>query len=98
MIIFVDFDGTLYEGHHKDFDLWMKPNERVVSVIRQLYEEDNEIVMYSCRSNPNICDQKDEELMIKWLIKNGIPFDRIEKDKPYFDMLIDDRACSPKDI
>lgn len=98
MIIFVDFDGTLYEGHHSEFDLWTKPNGRVANIIRELYKEGNEIVMYSCRSNPEICDIKDEAEMIMWLKKNDIPYHRIEPDKPYFDYLIDDRALNPRDI
>lgn len=98
MIVFVDFDGTLHEAHHSEFDLWTEPNGRVANMIREMYEEGNEIVIYSCRSNLEICDFKDEDLMIKWLKKNEIPYSRIERDKPYFDILIDDRAANPKDI
>ncbi len=98
MIIFVDFDGTLHREHHSNFDLWSEPNEKVVNLVKEYKEQGHEIVMYSCRSNPHICDQKDADLMVKWLKRNDVPFDRIERDKPYFDIIIDDRAINPDNI
>lgn len=98
MIIFVDFDGTLHNQHHHKFDLWTKPNEKVAELVKKHYIAGDEIVIYSCRSNPHICDQKDEDLMVKWLQRNEIPFHRIERDKPYFDVIIDDRAINPEKL
>ena len=98
MIIFVDFDGTLHREHHSKFDLWTEPNERVVERVRKHYNDGDEIVMYSCRSNPHICDKKDEDLMINWLNKHEVPFHRIERNKPYFDYIIDDRAIHPDSV
>lgn len=100
MIIFVDFDGTIYNSRDGDYyDLFVAPNQKLVDYMREMIEDEhNEVVIYSCRSNPKVCDTESEEFMIKYLKRYDIPYTRIERDKPLFDVLIDDRVMNISDL
>lgn len=94
MIIFVDFDKTLTIEHMTTI-INTTPNFNLISRINEMYDAGNTIVIYSCRSNPEICDKKQEEKMIEWLSLYKVKYTRIEKNKPYYDIIIDDKAISP---
>jgi predicted mannosyl-3-phosphoglycerate phosphatase (HAD superfamily) len=89
--IFIDFDGTITNFHGFDRD----PAENAVETINKLYDAGFGIVIYSCRSNPEICSHEEHLKMVNYLTRNGIKFHRIEFDKPYYTLIIDDKAINP---
>jgi hydroxymethylpyrimidine pyrophosphatase-like HAD family hydrolase len=86
MIYFIDFDGTICPGG--------PPTAACVRTIKKLKEHNHTVVIYSCRSNPNCVEDAAFETaeMVNFLKTYGIPFDRIEPNKPLFNFIIDDRA------
>lgn len=93
MKIYVDFDKTLTKTHLTDLNT--APNQELIDLLITLNLYGHEIIIFSCRSNIQICDKEDEHLMILWLRKHQVPYSRIEKNKPYYDLLIDDRSINP---
>jgi trehalose-6-phosphatase len=90
--IFIDFDGTICPSHRDD----TPPAPEAVQLIQQLHASgDHEIVIFSCRSNLEICQRGTEVAMVEYLAKHGIPYHRIQAGKPLYDVLIDDRALNP---
>lgn len=92
MDIFIDFDGTIASDHS-----YGPPMKDAIETINSLYDKGYQIVIYSCRSNFKVCDPKDHEKMVAYLRQHGIKYHRIEKDKPHFMVLIDDRSMNPHD-
>lgn len=94
MIIFVDFDNTIC-NHKED-----GPSTDCISFLKLLKDYNHTIVVYSCRSNPDCVNDtvKAEADMIKFLEQYKVPYDRIERNKPFYNYIIDDRAIGcPKD-
>jgi len=87
MIYFIDFDGTICPGNGNP------PSPHCLRVLNSLKERNNQIVIYSCRSNPECVE--DYEIatkdMIKYLNEYKVPYDSIRYGKPFFNYYIDDR-------
>lgn len=88
MRYFIDFDGTICPNNDGP------PQKECIEVIKRLKECNHEIVIYSCRSNPDCVQDSNQSTndMIAYLNAYGVPFDRIERNKPLFNTIIDDRA------
>ena len=95
MIIAIDFDGTIHNGVYPDIG---DPIEGAIEAIRQIKEDGNFIIIWTCR------ESKRNDEMIEWLDKNKIPFDSINENasfmiekfnsdsrKIFADIYIDDR-------
>jgi len=91
-----DFDGVIasYDGW-KGFDILGEPNEEIIKVMRMLRLEGYHIVIFTTRPAT--------EVLIKWLAKNNVPFDDINRNsrnpvmtscKPIYHAFIDDRAIN----
>lgn len=91
MRIFIDFDKTITDEYGFD----QEPNKEAKNAINKLFDSGHKIVIFSCRSNPYVCDPLDEKKMINYLQKHDVKFHEIVKNKPLFDMLIDDRSMNP---
>ena len=119
MILYWDIDSTLTQplGAHWNPDVptddwvslhgsnWiMPPDKGRLSVLMELKAAGHEIVIWSCRTNPEVMGLEATEqnaiLLTKkvkeWLHHHEIPFDRVEATpKPFFTFLVDDRAINP---
>lgn len=91
--VYIDCDSTITPVH----GFSEPPEKTTIDSINSLYDSGQyEIVIYSCRANPNICDPSDVKKMTTYLTQNGIRFHRVEPNKPLFDYLIDDRTLNPQ--
>ena len=91
--VFIDCDNTITPVH----GFSEPPSKETIDSINKLYDSGRyEIIIYSCRANPEICDPSDVKKMTTYLIQNGIRFHKIEPNKPLFDYIIDDRSLNPK--
>ena len=92
MSVFIDFDGTITPTH----GFLDAPEKEVVRVINELYDSGfHEIVIYSCRANPEVCNPSDVEKMERYLKRHGVKYHRVQEGKPLYDYIIDDRAFNP---
>lgn len=90
-----DFDGTISPDHYPN-KLLSPPNPGLVEYIKSLYNRGINIVIYSCRANPNIVNMDNCTIataeMIEYLTKYDIPYHTIYVGKPLYGYLVDDRA------
>ncbi len=98
MIIAIDFDGTLVTGP--------MPRGRALrwvagarDALAALLDAGHDVIIYSCRSNPDVCPPWMMEQMTEWLSSHGFLRARHEGSltistggKPLADLYIDDRA------
>lgn len=95
--ICVDFDGTIHsysKGFH-DGSLYDGPTEGCKEALSFLKNEGYEIVVFTARlskeNNPDTY-KINEEMIRKWLVQYGIPYDRITSEKIFSLVYIDDRG------
>lgn len=86
-IIYIDFDNTICPFG----DETNPPSKDCIRLIQEWYNAGHQIVIYSCRANPYVSNLGTFD-MIKYLLRYNIPYHEIAKDKPYFNVIIDDRA------
>jgi len=103
-IIAVDLDGTLTkDGISKEF-FWnstpkelierydeVEPNRDMIDYVNKLYDEGNTIYIFTSRNDAY------QAQIHKWLKRNGVSFHFFICNKPYFDLLIDDKAMRPEE-
>jgi len=59
--IFIDFDGTITDP---TYGTSLPPQDGCVDTINRLYDSGNfEIIIYSCRSNPDICSPSQNKFL-----------------------------------
>jgi len=89
-IIYVDVDETICKTpksrEYKDSE----PIVENIKKINELYEEGNTIVYWTARGSRKQIDWYD--LTYDQLLKWGAKFHELRVDKPYFDLLIDDKT------
>jgi len=93
--IFIDFDETISPGYVNEDYKPLPPTQEVIDAVNRI-QKDYTVVIYSCRSNPEVCDPQAELEMIMYLEKYGIKYDRIEINKPHYRVLICDKTINPK--
>lgn len=100
MIIAFDLDGVLTQkdtisekefNNMTAFDLDLhysrqKPNKRNINKCNSLYNCRNTIYIYTCR------DYRFYKVTLDWLSLHNIKYDYIVMNKPYYDVLYDDKA------
>ena len=94
MIYFIDFDGTICPNTGNP------PSAHCLKVLKRLVECNNEIVIYSCRSNPDCVNDAKQSThdMVQYLNQYKVPYHRVQWGKPFFNYYIDDRNIGvPKD-
>lgn len=103
MIIACDMDGTLCENFDSSLKEktpldWMahyktvKPVQEMIDYINDLYDEGNEIYIFTAR------DDLYTKVTIDWLKRKGVKYNWIQMKKPYYDLLIDDKTVTPQEI
>ena len=91
MIIYCDIDGVLCNNTDGDYDE-ARPFPEAIARINQLYVEGHHIVLWTARGTTTGTDWR--ELTQRQLTLWGVRYHRLLLGKPYYDLLIDDRARS----
>lgn len=98
MKIYIDFDHTISPNgySYRVQEMELPPIEGAIETIQALKDHGHSIVIFSCRSNPDVVGEdlvtsKTKE-MTDYLIKHKIPFDSVFYGKPNYDVVIDDKA------
>lgn len=87
LCIGIDLDGTICTDRYESGGvLNCKPLLGAREKIHEMREAGHKIIIFTHRHNGLRVDT------LKWLQDNDILYDKIIFDKPYFDVLIDDRA------
>lgn len=103
MIISCDFDGVIVENKFPSIG---KPNKSIIRALRVAYNAGNHVIIFTGRSNHGRGRMYLNQ-MKRWMRKNGVPSNAINKDfygvkdgirlrggklrKPIVDVMIDDR-------
>ena len=108
MILYIDIDDTIApmpDSSHRGYEglPFGEPFPEMVERIRNLSAEGHYVVIWSCRTNPQVMGSSKTEtelvaLVASWLGKHQIPFDEIGLNKPFFTQIIDDRALNPHSL
>lgn len=89
MIIYVDIDNTICKSNDQYENA--VPIKKNIGKINKLFDEGNVIIYWTARGRTTGIDWS--EITKNQLIKWGCKFnDIIMNDKPYFDLLIDDKS------
>jgi uncharacterized HAD superfamily protein len=100
----VDLDGTLTKkGLFPDIweltpkELWkiyeeVEPDNDMIEKVNQLYSAGNLIYIFTARTNLH------QRITKKWLDKHKVKYHYILMDKPYYDIIIDDKAFRPEEV
>lgn len=86
-----DFDGVINSyknGWNKGVDNLTEPNEDVINAIKYYKDQGNKIIIFTTRGN----DEHNKSLIIDYLKKYDIPYDKITDRKEPWVVLIDDRC------
>ena len=94
MIYCFDLDGTICDTIDKQYAN-AAPYLEVIKKINELYDSDNKITIFTARGGTSKIDYHDLTLsqLTKWNVKFH---ELIDKNKPQFDVLIDDKAINAK--
>ena len=69
----IDFDGTLAITK---YPVIIKPNKRIVRLVKQLKRNGNKIILWTCRSGENLNNA------VKWCAEQGLVFDAVNENLP----------------
>ena len=87
-----DLDGTICNTPNKKYKD-ASPFYKIVNKVNQLFDDGNKIVIYTARGGTSGVDY--HELTFSQLKKWGVLYhELIDKNKPHFDLLIDDKAIN----
>jgi uncharacterized HAD superfamily protein len=99
-----DLDGTLtLKGKFPEIynitpqELWkvyerVKPDVQMIKILNKLYKKGYVIYIFTSRSDLFQRQTK------KWLDKNKVKYHHFIMNKPFYDLLIDDKAIRPEEI
>lgn len=102
--IAVDVDGTLTKKaafpdiwEITNNQLWAQyenaePNQKMIDWVNKKYDEGNLIYIFTSRNNLH------QRVTKKWLDKHGVKYHYILMDKPYYDIIVDDKSLNLEDI
>lgn len=96
MIIYVDVDGTLCTTVGSDYEhaVVFSRNQKVIDKVNKLFDKGHTIVICTARGATTGIDWT--ELTKSQLAEWGVKYHRLE-NKPFYDLLIDDKAEHPLD-
>ncbi len=86
-----DVDGVICTNTHGEYEKAM-PIGRTIAQINALYDVGHKIVLFTARGTVTSrdCREITEQQMNAW----GVRYHELLFGKPYFDLMIDDRAMS----
>jgi len=89
-----DLDGTICNTINKIYEN-STPFYKVIEKINELYNDGNKIIIFTARGTTSGINYHD--LTVSQLKKWGISYhELIDKNKPHFDIFIDDKAINAK--
>lgn len=88
-IIYVDIDGVICTDEKGEYTK-VKPIQKNINLINKLYCDGNKIIIWTARGRTTGKDWR--ELTEKQLANLGVKYDILSFDKPYYDLLLDDKA------
>ena len=94
MIIYVDIDGILCDTEGMDYKE-ARPIKRNIDKINEKYNEGHRIVIWTARGM--LTGKNWRNLTEKQLKEWGVKYHELKMDKPFFDLLIDDRTENLKE-
>lgn len=86
MIVAVDFDGVLCKNEFPEIG---PPNYEMVSLVRQLIDEGNEVVLWTTRNGNEL------ESAVKWCKDRGLTFCAVNEPAPSNHEMYKDRYLVP---
>ena len=102
-VIAVDFDGCLCESAFPEIGQVKDIHREVHETVKQLKEEGNIIILWTCREDES--ERKYKTEAIEWCKKQGIPIDYVNENplnpygdtgrKIHADVYIDDKSINP---
>ena len=96
MNVYVDIDETIcYYAGERDYNKAL-PMPENIEKINKLYDEGNEITYWTARGS--LTEKDWTGLTLVQLEQWGVRYHELKMGKPYFDMLIDDKAVNVKDL
>lgn len=100
--IFFDIDDTLTVWNpNRDYENF-EPIPEMIEKVNELYDLGFEITLFTARGMTSCGPEKiSTEIipgMIKNLEKNGVKYHNLITHKPSYDLMVDDKALSPKDF
>ena len=91
-----DLDGTICNTVNKQYSE-STPFVEVINKINELYDQGHQIKIFTARGTTSKIDHHD--LTSSQLSKWGVKYhELIDKNKPHFDILIDDKAINSEDF
>jgi CMP-N,N'-diacetyllegionaminic acid synthase len=90
---FVDIDGTICETTGTDY-AGAQPWPERIAVVNRLYEAGHRIVIWTARGALNGVTLALRHLTQSQLETWGVRYHELRLDKPFFDVLVDDRALT----
>lgn len=93
--VYVDIDGTMTmecEGFGEKIYRSRTPRQDIIDAVNKLYDDGKFIVVWTSRF------EEDRKVTMRWLKENRIKYHKLVMDKPQYDLLIDDKAISPKNF
>ena len=97
MIIAVDFDGTLSNGHYPNIG---QPNTPLFDILIKLKAQGHDIILWTCREDIQL------QQAVDWCKEQGLEFDAVNENVPWIgfysrkvcaDVYIDDLAVGKED-
>jgi CMP-N,N'-diacetyllegionaminic acid synthase len=93
MTYFIDIDNTICQTEGTDYAQAQPLPERI-AVVNRLFEAGNLIVMWTARGSLKGVTLELRRLTQRQLTAWGVKYHELRLDKPFFDVLVDDRALS----
>lgn len=90
---FIDIDNTICTTSGTDYAT-AKPLPERIAVVNRLYEAGHRVVMWTARGSLNGVTLALRQLTRRQLAEWGVKHHELRLDKPFFDVLVDDRALS----
>ena len=86
-----DIDGTICTNTNGDYES-ATPIENRINLINDLYEKENEIILFTARGRTTNIDWKEltEQQLQTW----GVKYHKLLFGKPEADIFVDDKAIS----
>jgi histidinol phosphatase-like enzyme len=95
MVIFVDIDKTICTDSNGKYDQ-AQPIPSLIEKINRLFDQGHLIVYWSSRGQITKIDWTD--ITKKQLLEWGVKYHTLRLDKPYYDLIIDDKLCRIEDL
>lgn len=104
-LVIVDFDDTLclHPEHDKSNIADGKPNVELINKLNELHDRGYLIHIYTARghmsaANRQDADKKYRPIINSWLHKYNVKYDRLDFNKPFGIIYIDDKAVRPDEL